>query len=248
MMWRFFSVLLVFSVLTACAGSMTASQIDSDGDGVIDGLDRCPDSAMNIAVDSDGCGIDSDLDGVFDYLDHCPGTAINVAVDINGCPLDSDGDGVADDQDRCAGTPAGYRVDARGCLKAVVKKAEQPVASPPPPAPQLELMILFRTGQAELLPGNEAELARGAEFIKRYPGARIVVEGHTDSVGPDAYNLSLSEQRAAKVSQELSTRLPGTAPDMTVKGYGETQPVADNETQSGREKNRRVVIRIQTGS
>lgn len=256
MKWKLFAGVMILLLLTACAGNTNrpvASQVDSDGDGVIDGLDRCPASAPGMTVDSDGCGIDSDLDGVFDHLDRCSGTVINVPVDIHGCPLDSDDDGVADDQDRCADTPVGAKVDPRGCLEQVVKKVEQPIKKPivkpapkPAPAPHLELMVLFRTGHAELLAGNEPEFKRGTDFIKRYPGARVVIEGHTDSVGPDAFNLTLSEKRAVRVSQELTARLKQDAPDISVKGYGETRPIADNETQQGREKNRRVVIRIET--
>jgi len=68
---------------------------DSDGDGVPDRLDKCPDTPKGVAVDADGCPPDSDGDGVPDYLDKCPNTPTGVQVDADGCPLDSDGDGVA---------------------------------------------------------------------------------------------------------------------------------------------------------
>ena len=115
---------------------------DSDGDGVPDKLDKCPDTPKGVPVDANGCPLDSDKDGVPDYLDKCPNTPSGVKVDANGCPLDSDkdgiadyqddcpdvfglaafngcpdtdGDGVPDKDDRCPNTPKGYKVDKFGC-------------------------------------------------------------------------------------------------------------------------------------
>jgi len=68
-----------------------------------------------VKVDATGCPMDSDGDGVDDGSDRCPNTPRGVKVNATGCPLDSDGDGVADDADRCPNTPAGTRVDASGC-------------------------------------------------------------------------------------------------------------------------------------
>ena len=89
--------------------------IDSDGDGIPDYLDKCPGTPKGVEVDCDGCPPDSDGDGVPDYLDQCPGTPRDVAVDSRGCPLDSDGDGVPDYRDKCPGTPKGVTVDSAGC-------------------------------------------------------------------------------------------------------------------------------------
>jgi outer membrane protein OmpA-like peptidoglycan-associated protein len=89
--------------------------LDADGDGVPDYLDNCPDTPHGVAVDSHGCPLDADGDGVPDYLDKCPNTPAGVAVDSKGCPLDSDGDGVPDYLDKCPNTPAGVTVDASGC-------------------------------------------------------------------------------------------------------------------------------------
>jgi OmpA-OmpF porin, OOP family len=88
---------------------------DADGDGVPDSLDKCPGTPAGVTVGPDGCPIDSDKDGVPDYLDKCPGTAPGVQVGPDGCPLDSDGDGTPDSLDKCPGTPAGAIVDANGC-------------------------------------------------------------------------------------------------------------------------------------
>ena len=89
--------------------------IDSDKDGVPDGLDRCDNTPKGCTVDSTGCPVDSDGDGVCDGLDLCPNTPKGVKVDPGGCPLDSDGDGVPDGVDRCDGTPRGCTVDSTGC-------------------------------------------------------------------------------------------------------------------------------------
>lgn len=90
---------------------------DSDGDGVPDKKDKCPNTPRGIAVDEYGCPIDSDKDGVPDYKDKCPDTPPFTRVDQFGCPLDSDGDGVPDDYDNCPDTPYGIEVDEYGCPK-----------------------------------------------------------------------------------------------------------------------------------
>jgi outer membrane protein OmpA-like peptidoglycan-associated protein len=89
--------------------------LDSDGDGVPDYLDKCPNTPKGAPVDKDGCPIDSDGDGVPDYKDLCPNTPKGIRVDEFGCPLDSDGDGVPDYLDKCPNTPLGVQVDSNGC-------------------------------------------------------------------------------------------------------------------------------------
>ncbi len=89
--------------------------MDSDGDGVLDGLDQCADTPRGAKVDARGCPMDSDGDGVLDGLDQCADTPKGATVDAKGCPTDSDGDGVFDGLDQCADTPRGATVDARGC-------------------------------------------------------------------------------------------------------------------------------------
>jgi outer membrane protein OmpA-like peptidoglycan-associated protein len=90
---------------------------DSDGDGVLDGLDSCPQTPKGATVNSFGCPSDADKDGVFDGIDKCPDTPAGATVDATGCPKDSDGDGVLDGLDKCPDTPAGATVDATGCPK-----------------------------------------------------------------------------------------------------------------------------------
>ncbi|HEU4648562.1 MAG TPA: OmpA family protein [Gemmatimonadales bacterium] len=88
---------------------------DNDKDGVPDGIDRCPNTQSGVKVDATGCAVDSDKDGVPDGLDKCPDTPPGAAVNANGCPLDADRDGVPDGLDRCPDTPRGATVDALGC-------------------------------------------------------------------------------------------------------------------------------------
>jgi len=92
-----------------------SKDVDSDGDGVPDKFDQCPNTPPGVKVDEFGCPIDSDKDGVPDYLDKCPNTPKGVQVDKDGCPVDSDGDGVPDYLDKCPNTPAGAKVDKDGC-------------------------------------------------------------------------------------------------------------------------------------
>ena len=88
---------------------------DSDGDGVEDRHDLCPDTPRGVEVDTTGCPLDADMDGVGDYIDQCPNTPRGATVDETGCPLDSDGDGVFDGLDQCPNTPKGATVDENGC-------------------------------------------------------------------------------------------------------------------------------------
>ena len=106
--------------------------------------------------------------------------------------------------------------------------------------------VLFAFGSAELTPQAREQLAGVIERIRADQPGRVRVEGHTDSIGDDASNQSLSERRAAAVQAELATQLP----DLTIEaaGFGETRPVAPNELPSGeddpsgRQQNRRVTI------
>jgi outer membrane protein OmpA-like peptidoglycan-associated protein len=93
----------------------TGCPSDSDADGVPDGVDRCANTAPGADVDSTGCTRDSDGDNIADGLDRCPDTETGVLVDPNGCPRDSDGDAIPDGLDRCSETPKGATVDALGC-------------------------------------------------------------------------------------------------------------------------------------
>ncbi len=93
----------------------TGCPSDSDADGVPDGVDRCANTPPGASVNATGCTQDSDGDNIPDGLDRCPDTEAGVLVDPNGCPKDSDGDSIPDGLDRCSETPRGATVDALGC-------------------------------------------------------------------------------------------------------------------------------------
>jgi OOP family OmpA-OmpF porin len=235
MLLRYLLVLLL--LLTSCATSPAPAPLtaaDTDGDGVVDALDRCPDTAAGSNIDVNGCPHDEDQDGVFDFLDQCLATPRGILVGSNGCPLDDDGDGVINEQDQCPDTAAATRVDARGC----------PVPVPPLLPETLELKVGFRTDDATIEGKNAAVIADGVAFIKAHPECRVKVAGHTDSVGTQVYNQSLSLQRAEAAREAISAQLAGAPLAIEVAGYGEEQPVADNSTQGGRLLNRRAVITI----
>jgi outer membrane protein OmpA-like peptidoglycan-associated protein len=101
--------------------------------------------------------------------------------------------------------------------------------------------VLFDTAQHTLKPGAQERLAKVAEILKAHPGLQIEIEGHTDSVGTDSYNQSLSERRAQSVRSFLVTQgVPSQT--MSARGFGEAQPVASNDSASGRQQNRRVEL------
>lgn len=143
---------------------------------------------------------------------------------------DEDNDGVCNEIDKCPGTPAGTKVDSVGC-----------------PLEQT-LKLLFDFDSAELRPESITELERVVKFMNDVPFARALVQGHTDSVGSDAYNMKLSDRRAKSVFDYLTSR--GVDPSrLTSEGRGETMPIADNATAAGRQENRRVMlIRTDSGS
>ena len=143
-------------------------------------------------------------------------------------PRDSDNDGVTDDIDKCPGTPRGVAVDATGCpLKGSVTLEG----------------INFEYNSALLTAESRHTLGELAANLKKYPRLRIELQGHTDSVGSDAYNRALSQRRADSVRQYLIDH--GVSADrLTARGYGETQPVDNNNTDAGRARNRRVVMDV----
>jgi OOP family OmpA-OmpF porin len=204
--------------------------MDSDGDGVANAMDKCPGTPAGVKVDAVGCPLDSDKDGVPDYLDKCPGTPMGIKVDAAGCPLDSDGDGVPDSLDKCPGTPAGMKVDASGCPMTVLKTGE---------VSWTFNNIYFDFDKATILPASYGILDEITAALVAKPHLTVMVEGHTDSTGPHAYNMGLSDRRAKAVVDYLVGK--GIKPArLSSKGYGPDRPIADNATKLGRAKNRRV--------
>ena len=207
--------------------------LDSDGDGVYDYKDKCPGTPSGVVVDTDGCPRDSDGDGVYDYLDKCPGTPKGAPVDSVGCPLDSDKDGVFDYLDKCPDTPEGIAVDSTGCPLPIKKEV------------RMNLAVEFAFDSAEVKSIYADHITKVANFLKAYPDAWAEIDGHTDSIGSEEYNLRLSQKRAINVMKELIKH--GIDPAyLTAKGFGESMPIADNSTEEGRQKNRRVVAVFST--
>lgn len=173
---------------------------------------------------------DADGDGVLDPDDECPNTPAGVQVDRRGCPIDSDGDGVPDYLDKCPGTPPGARVDEDGCARIAACETVN-----------IKMDIKFDFDKSVVKPAFYPELQKVGDFMRNYPYARAVVEGHTDSVGSDAYNQKLSERRVNAVREALISRFGISADRLTAIGYGEARPIASNATDAGRQENRRVV-------
>jgi OOP family OmpA-OmpF porin len=138
---------------------------------------------------------------------------------------DSDGDGVCDSLDKCPNTPRGYKVDSDGCPIAV----------------SITLDVKFDFDKAVVKSQYRSEVQRVAEFLNRHPGSTAVIEGHTDSVGSDAYNQTLSERRARAVRDYLVKQFNVDPSKISSAGYGKSRPIATNDTPEGRAENRRVV-------
>ena len=221
----------------------TGCPLDSDGDGVPDYLDKCPNTPAGVKVDAQGCPLDSDGDGVPDYLDKCPNTPAGVAVDATGCPLDSDGDGVPDYLDKCPNTPAGVQVDSTGCP---IKKAQDTVVVTQPA--EIESLVLsgdanFEFNKSKLLPNAYAVLDSLVGTMKAHPEYKWEVGGYTDAIGSANYNKKLSQRRAQSVVDYLVTQ-GIERNDLKIVGYGKDDPIATNSTVEGRSMNRRVEIKL----
>ena len=104
--------------------------------------------------------------------------------------------------------------------------------------------FLYDVDKSELKPDTIANLNKLAEIMQKYPDTNILVEGHTDSTGKDDYNMKLSEKRAKSVQNYLTQQKVDSS-RMTVKWYGETKPIASNDTEEGKKQNRRVEISIE---
>ncbi|MEW6168471.1 MAG: OmpA family protein [Pseudomonadota bacterium] len=223
-------------------------ELDSDADGVPDSRDLCPNTPHGVPANADGCPLDSDKDGVADELDKCPGTPAGMPVGADGCPLDSDGDGVPDYLDECPKTPAGAKVLPNGCALTGDCRKPRPGEQVDANGCALEQAFILRGVKFEfdsdrLTPEAREILNEVADTLKAYPDIDVELEGHTDAIGTDAYNLGLSERRANAVKAYLEGRgVPGRR--MKPVGYGESRPIATNDTEEGREENRRVELRV----
>jgi outer membrane protein OmpA-like peptidoglycan-associated protein len=156
----------------------------------------------------------------------------------NGCPPDTDGDGIRDDVDACPNEkgPADSDPQKNGCPRAVR-------------VTQGEIVILeqvqFKTGSAVILPVSDDLLRQVAGVLVEHPEiVKLEVQGHTDSRGSKKYNRKLSQKRADSVMKWLVTFGQIDNGRLSAHGYGPDQPMADNATPEGRQKNRRVQFKI----
>ncbi|MEX1197319.1 MAG: OmpA family protein [Pseudohongiellaceae bacterium] len=147
---------------------------------------------------------------------------------------DSDGDGVPDDRDRCPDTPSAHAVDEDGCSIMVEEVAE------------IELQVQFDFDSDEVKSQYYDDIGRVADFLDEYEDTVAELSGHTDSIGPEEYNQNLSERRANAVRDALIEEFDVQSGRVTAVGYGESEPVASNDTREGREQNRRVMSVLST--
>ena len=214
---------------------------DRDGDGVWDPVDACPD-VPGIKSDDpakNGCPPDRDGDGVWDPQDACPDVPGEKSEDPakNGCPPDRDGDGIVDKDDACPDTPGPADPDPKknGCPLARIEGGQVKIVQ----------QVKFKTNSSEILRESDPLLIAVAQILKDHPEIeKVRVEGHTDNRGGAAYNENLSNQRAASVVKWLT----GYGIDkkrLVSKGFGLEKPIDSNETDEGRQNNRRVEFHIE---
>ncbi len=202
---------------------------DTDGDGIADPQDACP--TVPGLASLNGCP-DADGDGITDAEDGCPNEA--GPRSNNGCPYqDRDGDGVLDKDDQCPDVPG--TVANNGCPEVTVEIIQQ--------LNDYSKTILFDTGKSTIRQESYAVLQNIADIMKEYPNANFVIEGHTDSVGRESTNQTLSDNRASSVRDYLTT-IGMSGSRLTSVGYGESRPIATNATKAGRQQNRRVEISL----
>lgn len=219
--------------------------LDNDGDGINDAEDECDNTPEGISIGEDGCPDDDlDGDGIPNKYDKCPEDPEDRDrfEDGDGCPdIDNDKDGLVDTVDKCPNEPENKNgfLDEDGCPddpneKVVIAKNKIIITEP----------VYFATNKATILDQSFEILDEVARVLSENPQITLVrIEGHTDSRGKDEYNQKLSQKRAESVRKYLIGR--GIDRDrLEAVGYGEVQPIADNETQEGRAKNRRVEFTI----
>lgn len=252
----FLALLLIVSCRTTSDTTDVLNK-DTDGDGVPDCRDECPD-VPGLAF-YNGCP-DTDGDGIPDHRDRCPDVAGSKM--LQGCP-DRDGDGTPDIDDACPDVP-GPRTNA-GCPfkdtdgDGVIDLIDRcPTVKGPasnygcPVLPTQEIMselnqygrtILFDTAKWSFKQESYNTLEPMTKILKEYPDADFIIEGHTDSVGTDQSNQLLSERRANAVKDYFIAN--GVNADrLTTKAFGEGTPIDTNDTPAGRANNRRTEVKL----
>jgi len=204
---------------------------DTDNDGILDFLDECPE--IPGPQENNGCPWpDTDEDGLLDKDDKCP--YIAGPPENDGCPYtDTDNDGVIDKEDECPATPG--PVENKGC--PVIEEEVQEILKTA--FDNLE----FETGRDKIKEESIPSLTELAEVLNKKPEWKLQIAGHTDNVGDAQANLILSKKRAESVKRFMESKgIDGER--LSTLFFGETQPIADNGTAEGRQKNRRVEMTI----
>jgi OOP family OmpA-OmpF porin len=219
---------------------------DRDGDGVLDPADACPDvpGTKSDNPKLNGCPPpppDRDRDGILDPDDACPDVAGVKSDDpkLNGCPPpppDRDKDGIMDPDDACPDRFGQADPDPKknGCPKVEVTATEIKILE----------RIEFDTGKATIRPESDPVLNAVLSTLRDHPEiAKLSIEGHTDNRGGKAYNKKLSQARAEAVMKWLTDR-GIEAGRLAAQGFGQDKPIDTNNTDAGRQKNRRVEFHI----
>lgn len=196
-------------------------EADDDNDTILNSKDECPATPVGIKVDAKGCDADVDKDGVLNTADTCPNTLEGVVVDDKGCDVDTDKDGILNVNDICPNTPLDSDVNSDGCPKTI------------------PLNVTFENNSDKIKPESDANVQKYADFLTKYPNYSAKIIGYTDSRGSNAYNQKLSEKRANSVVNALKAK-GVNAKQLSAKGAGEANPIADNATAEGRAQNRRI--------
>lgn len=209
---------------------------DTDKDGIPDSRDACmlePEDKDGY-LDDDGCpDPDNDADGIPDEKDKCPNEPEDPDgfQEEDGCPDDdNDSDTVKDVDDQCPNTPGQPNAARPGCPSLVVVTAKEI---------RITQQIQFDFNKATIKPVSFPILDAVYDVLAANPKITIEVQGHTDNVGNAAYNQKLSQQRADSVKAYLAKKgIPDAR--LVSKGYGMTQPLVPNNTESNKALNRRV--------
>lgn len=206
--------------------------LDSDKDGVLNDKDLCPETPRFVVVDENGCAVDLDKDGVLDSLDQCLYTPIGIEVDSLGCPLDSDNDGIPNTLDQCQQTPQGIQVDSVGCPVIVENDTS------------FRKLIInnFSFGGVELPVGAELKLEKLINYMLENPKYKWSIEGHSDSIAVDRENNYELSVKRSKVVFDYLVRNGINHNKLTILGFSNFRPAANNYSSTGRALNRRVEI------
>jgi OOP family OmpA-OmpF porin len=223
-------------------------KLDRDHDGILDKDDACPDvpGVADPDPEKNGCPpppppADRDGDGILDAQDACPDVkgVANPDPAKNGCPPpppDRDGDGIVDSEDACP--------DEKGPRNPDPKKNGCPIVHVTDKEVVILEQVQFDTGRATIKPVSSDLLDAVAQVLNAHPELlKLEVQGHTDNRGSKALNRRLSNDRAKAVMAALVRRGVDKS-RLTAKGYGDSLPIANNNTDAGRQQNRRVQFSI----